>query len=352
MNDCRLSLDEIEYWLRQEDPSRLDLLWMRADQTRRQNVGDAVHLRGLIEISNYCSRRCRYCGLNIENRHLQRYRMTADEIFTCVEKAVEFGYGTVVLQAGEDYGIKTEWLADIVRRIKKQTSLALTLSLGERPIEDLIAWRKAGADRYLLRFETSDKALYERIHPSVANRPGRFELLTVLAQLGFEVGSGVMVGIPGQSFRSLAEDTALFGRLDLDMIGIGPFISNPLTPLGSGELIPSIDSAEQVPNTDLMTCKAVALARLVCPQANIPSTTALATINPDSGRELGLTRGANVVMPNLTPLCYRTLYEIYPGKACLNETADGYNGCLQARIESIGRTIGFGSGGRIRKSDE
>ena len=187
------------------------------------------------------------------------------------------------------------------------------------------------------------------IHPSSPGRPDRIEILGELRRLGYEVGSGVMVGIPGQSLRSLAEDIDLFGRLDLDMIGIGPFIPNPHTPLGSGELVPPVDPAEQVPNTDLMTCKAVALTRLVCPQANIPSTTALATINPDAGRELGLTRGANVVMPNLTPLRYRKLYEIYPGKACINETADACNSCLRTRIESIGRTVGFGPGGRKRK---
>jgi biotin synthase len=326
----------------------LEILWTRADQIRKQNVGDDVHLRGLIEISNHCVRGCRYCGLHAANDSLVRYRMTADEILACANLAVEFGYGTVVLQAGEDPGIGTDWLADIVRRIKQQTPLAVTLSLGERSVEELLCWRLAGADRYLLRFETSDARLYGMIHPSSPGRPDRIELLDELRRLGYEVGSGVMVGIPGQSIRSLAEDIDLFGRLDLDMIGIGPFISNPHTPLGSGELTPPIDPAEQVPSTDLMTCKAVALTRLVCPQSNIPSTTALATINPDSGRELGLTRGANIVMPNLTPLQYRTLYEIYPGKACINETADVCNACLRTRIESIGRTVGAGPGGRKR----
>jgi biotin synthase len=351
MVDNRLTIDEIERWLRQTDPDRLEGLWRQADAIRRQFVGDSVHLRGLIEISNHCVRGCRYCGLNAANDSLVRYRMTADEILTCAHRAVEFGYGTVVLQAGEDPGIETDWLADIVRRIKQLTPLAVTLSLGERPVEDLICWRKSGADRYLLRFETSDVQLYGMIHPSSPGRPDRMELLEELRRLGYEVGSGVMVGIPGQRLHSLAEDIALFGRLDLDMIGIGPFIPNPHTPLGSGELAPPIDPAEQVPNTDLMTCKAVALTRLVCPQSNIPSTTALATINPDSGRELGLTRGANIVMPNLTPLQYRTLYEIYPGKACINETADACNACLRTRIESVGRTVGSGPGGRKRISN-
>jgi biotin synthase len=351
MADNRLTIDEIERWLRQTNPDRLEQLWRQADTVRRQFVGNAVHLRGLIEISNHCVRGCRYCGLNAANDSLVRYRMSAEEILACAHLAVEFGYGTIVIQAGEDPGIETDWLADIVRRIKQQTPLAVTLSLGERPVEDLLCWRQAGADRYLLRFETSDTRLYDVIHPSSPGQLNRIELLGELRRLGYEVGSGVMVGIPGQSLRSLAEDIDLFGRLDLDMIGIGPFIPNPHTPLGSGELVPHIDPAEQVANTDLMTCKAVALTRLVCPQSNIPSTTALATINPDSGRELGLTRGANIVMPNLTPLRYRTLYEIYPGKACINETADACNACLRTRIESIGRTIGSGPGGRKRISN-
>ncbi len=340
-----LAIEDIVCWLRETDADRLQHLWQQADAFRRQNVGDAVHLRGLIEISNYCSRRCHYCGLNIENPELTRYRMTADEILACTRNAVEFGYGTVVLQAGEDYGIETEWLADIIRRIKQQTALAVTLSLGERPVEDLVAWRIAGADRYLLRFETSDKILYEHIHPSVPNRPDRFELLAALASLGYEVGSGVMVGIPGQSFRSLAEDIGYFRRLDLDMIGVGPFIPNPHTPLGSAAT-PALPPDQQVPSDEMMTYKTVALARLVCPTANIPSTTALATINRDTGRELGLQRGANVVMPNLTPPQYRILYEIYPGKACINETAEACNACLRTRIESLGRFIGSGPGGR------
>jgi biotin synthase len=164
--------------------------------------------------------------------------------------------------------------------------------------------------------------------------------------LGYEAGSGVMAGIPGQSYASLARDIELFGQLDLDMIGIGPFIANPDTPLGQGEIAFDINPNEQVPNTELTTYKAVALTRLVCPQANIPSTTALATINKDMGRELGLMRGANIVMPNLTPLEYRMKYEIYPGKACINETAQQCNGCLRGRIASIGRHVGTGQGGR------
>jgi len=340
---------DIFNWLRETNPERLAELWRRADETRRRHVGDAVHLRGLVEISNHCARQCAYCGLRVGNENLIRYRMRADEIFESAQQALKFGYGTVVLQAGEDYGISAEWLAEIVRRIKSETPLAVTLSLGERPDKDLAAWREAGADRYLLRFETSDRNLFEEIHPPLGNREcDRIAILRRLREFGFEVGSGIMVGIPGQTYASVANDIALFRELDLDMIGIGPFIPHPATPLGNGfKFFPSVNG-EQVPNNEMMVYKAVALTRLVRPDANIPATTALATINKKNGRELGLQRGANVFMPNLTPLKYRRLYEIYPNKACIAETGDACNGCLGLRIKGIGRHLGNGHGGRNR----
>ena len=338
---------EILGWLRETNPDRLAELWRRADETRRRQVGDAVHLRGLVEISNFCARQCTYCGLRAGNEKLVRYRMLPEEIFEAARQAVTFGYGTVVLQGGEDYRLTTAVLAKLIRRIKSETLLAVTLSLGERPDRDLAAWRAAGADRYLLRFETSDRNLFEEIHPPLGNREcDRVAILRRLREIGFEVGSGIMVGIPGQTYASVANDIALFHELDLDMIGIGPFIPHPATPLGSGlKMFPSVNG-EQVPNNEMMVYKAVALTRLVRPDANIPATTALATINKKNGRELGLQRGANVFMPNLTPLKYRQLYAIYPNKACITETGDACNGCLSLRIKGIGRHIGHGQGGR------
>ena len=272
--------------------------------------------------------------------------MSPDEILVSARQAVAYGYGTVVLQAGEDFGLSCEWVAEVVRQIKLQTPLAVTLSLGERTEAELEAWRKAGADRYLLRFETSDPDLFELIHPRRdQHAAGRIRLLRHLKQLGYEVGSGIMVGLPGQTYESVARDIDLFRELDLDMIGIGPFIPHPQTPLGSGELKPAAAPDHQVPNSELMVYKAVALTRLVRPDANIPSTTALATINKRNGRELGLQRGANVLMPNLTPVKYRKLYEIYPAKACIEETGSACNGCLRTRISAIGRQIARGPGG-------
>lgn len=345
-----VSRDDILAWLREEDPTRLEELWRMADETRKANVGDAVHLRGLIEVSSYCSRQCGYCGLRSSNQSIDRYRMSADEILECARQAVEFGYGTVVMQSGEDWGITCAWMADVVRRIKAETPLAVTLSLGERTDEELATWKEAGADRYLLRFETSDPELYRLIHPTPADRPrqDRIGILRVLRELGYEVGSGVMVGIPGQTYDTLANDIDTFRALDLDMIGVGPYISHPATPLGSGAWHREIPPEEQVPNTESMTYKVVALTRLVAPEANIPSTTALATLNRAQGRETGLRRGANVVMPNLTPVKYREMYEIYPAKVCINETSNECRFCMQVRIQSIGRALGTGQGGRVR----
>jgi biotin synthase len=223
----------------------------------------------------------------------------------------------------------------------------VTLSLGERRSEEFKLWRSAGADRYLLRFETSDENLFRIIHPDrFSGEPDRLTLLRQLKNLGYEAGGGVMVGIPGQSFESLAEDILAFRALNLDMIGIGPYIAHPATPLGSGALCPEIVPSEQAPSSEEMVYKMIALTRIACPDTNIPSTTALATINKVDGRKLGLQAGANVVMPNLTPVKYRRLYEIYPAKACIDESAMDCNQCLRGQIHSLSRFAGQGPGGR------
>ncbi len=350
----RLTHTQILGWLQETNSVKLEQLFAQADEVRRNAVGDAVHLRGLVEISNHCVRQCHYCGLRA-GRSMQRYRMTREEIMECAHKAVSLGFGTLVMQAGEDFGIEAGWLAEIIRAIKAETSLAVTLSLGERLPDELQLWRTAGADRYLLRFETSDPALYASIHPQRgAAISDRVDLLRTLRKMGYEIGSGVMVGIPGQSFEMLARDIELFEELDLDMIGIGPFLAHPETPLGAKNR--TTDGVDQVPSSEWMVLKAVALTRIVCPEANMPATTALATINTVDGREHGLESGANVFMPILTPAPYRQMYEIYPGKACVDEDATQCNHCLRGRIERLGRHVGVGPGGRsvrnARPSDD
>jgi biotin synthase len=366
-----LTRDEVLTWLKEEEEWKLSFLWQEADKVRREHVGDEVHLRGLIELSSHCRRGCHYCGIR-GNRKIERYRMTEDEVMGCVRTAQKLEYGTVVLQSGEDLGLTRDLVTNLVRRIKTETPLAVTLSLGERSREELKEWHAAGADRYLLKHETSDPELFRRIHPPVEEERRvkseerssasnqRVELLKQARALGYEIGSGVMVGIPGQSYESLADDIMLFRDLDLEMIGCGPFVPHPETPLGRlapaespksevrSSNAPDPSPQFQVPATDLMTTKVVALTRLVCPDANIPSTTALATVNREHGRELGLERGANVWMPNLTPLKYRALYEIYPGKAKVIDTAEEFHLNLLATLQRIGRVPGKGPGGRKR----
>jgi biotin synthase len=345
---------ELMTWLQETDAHRLEQLWAEADRVRRANVGDEVHLRGLIEISNHCIRRCAYCGLRVERTELARYRMTPAEVMESARDAVKFGYGTVVLQAGEDPGWHADEIADLIRHIKSETPLAVTLSLGERTPDEWRLWRAAGADRYLLRFETSNRTLYDLIHPvGPHGRPAdRIAMLRELRALGYEIGSGVMIGIPGQTYADLARDLETFRELNLDMIGVGPFIPHPDTPLGGAahRRDACATPAEQPPASELMTFKMIALARLTCPRANIPSTTALATLNIKEGRELGLQRGANIVMPNVTPLKYRALYEIYPAKACIREDGAHCNFCLRGRLASIGRPVGQGQGSALRSS--
>ncbi len=332
-------------WLRERDPVALERLWARADAVRAAHVGAAVHLRGLIEVSNHCVRHCLYCGIRACSDGIARYRMSADEIMASAREAKRLGYGTVVMQSGEDPGLTREFIAGVIRAIRAETGLAITLSLGEREDDDLRAWKQSGADRFLLRFETSDPELYRRIHPSLPGTSSdRVAQLLRMRAMGYEIGSGVMVGVPGQTWDILARDIELFRDLDLDMVGIGPFLPSPRTPLGGddSDRLHATDE-EQVPNDELTTLKAVALTRLVCPEANVPSTTALSALDPAMGRELGLLRGANVVMPNVTPPAYRVLYEVYPGKAGIHETAQA---SIERRIRSIGRHVGTGPGGR------
>ena len=211
------------------DDSIDELLFAAADTVRRKNVGEEVHLRGLIEFSNICKQNCNYCGLRRDNRAVSRFRQTPDEIVHMAEKAVEFGYRTVVLQSGEDDWFTVERMAVIIRRIKA-LGVAVTVSIGEKTFEEYQAYREAGADRYLLRIETTDKALYEEHDPGMSFE-NRLRCLVDLRALGYEVGTGCLVGLPGQTLGSLAEDILFFQKIDADMIGIGPFIPNPDTPL-------------------------------------------------------------------------------------------------------------------------
>lgn len=339
---------EILQWLRETDPAEVMRLFKHADAVRRANVGEAVHLLGIVEVSNHCERDCAYCGLRSSRHALQRYRMPEAEVVSRARKAAAFGCTELALQSGDDPQITRDWVSGVVRQVKAKTQMAVTLNFGERPEDDLAAWRQAGADRCLLRFETSDRELFHRIHPSQPGRlSDRIGWLKKLRGLGYRVGSGVMVGIPGQSYQSLARDIQLFEDLDLDMIAIGPYLSHPATPLGAGELSPPLEEGSQVPNTEDMVYRVLALARRVCPRVHIPTTAALASMNTANGRELGLIRGANMVVVNVTPKKYRKMYDVFPNRVCLREPSDGPGELLRARILGIGRRIAISPPGRL-----
>jgi len=296
-----------------------------ANQVREEYLGDEIHLRGLIEFSNICKCSCKYCGLRKDNSKLERYRLTEEEIIDFAKKASEYGYKTVVLQSGEDAFFSVEKMCNIIKEIKN-FDLAITLSIGEKTFEEYKAYKDAGADRYLLRIETTDKRLYKQMHPSMSFE-NRVRCLKDLKKLGYEVGSGCLVGLPNQSPDSLADDILFFKEIDADMIGIGPFIPNPNTPL-----------SEEKGGTFELALKVMALTRILMPTINIPATTAMETLNPN-GRIIALQSGANVVMPNVTEGDYRRKYEIYPGKICINDTPNQCRNCIETKIKSIGRTI-------------
>ncbi len=336
-------------WLYEKRFEALSVLWQAAGQTCLEVVGSEVHFRGLIEFSNHCRRNCLYCGLRAGNHRIERYRLSAEQIFTCVQTAVRLGMGTVVLQSGEDPDLSLEWMSDLVRRIKQETNLSVTLSLGERSEKELEHWRWAGADRYFMRFETSNLHVYNRLHPPLCGRKPfhRLELLKVIKRLGYETGSGIMVGLPGQTHEDLVRDIELLIRLDLDMIGLGPWLLHPGTPLGRNPGRYCTRFERQVSNLEETTYKVMAIVRLLCPMVNMPATTALTTLNRKTGIELSLTRGANVIMPDLTPMEYRKLYEIYPAKtdACQD---DGDFKKLFERLEKLKRRPGTGPGRSMR----
>ncbi|OGW81488.1 MAG: [FeFe] hydrogenase H-cluster radical SAM maturase HydE [Omnitrophica bacterium RIFCSPLOWO2_12_FULL_44_17] len=329
-----LTKDEILSKLR--DPDSSDL-FAEADRVRKQYCGDEVHLRAIIEFSNYCKRDCLYCGLRKSNGKLTRYRMTVDEIFCAARNAQSLGYQTIVLQSGEDDGFSTDELCGLVRKIKKELDLAITLSVGEKTYEEYRAMKEAGADRYLLKIETTNPELFKKLKPD-SDLEKRSQCLENLKNLGFQVGSGVMVGLPGQTLEDLTDDICFFRESDFDMIGIGPFIPHPETPLNQakkGELN--------------LVLKVVALTRLATLNAHLPATTAIGTIDP-AGRQKALMCGANIMMPNATPKQYRRFYEIYPNKICITENPNDCNSCIQNMLRSLGRKLGAGYGHSLKRS--
>jgi len=325
-----LNKEEILELLQNDDIN--EELFKAADEVRQKYLGDYVHLRGLIEFTNICKRNCLYCGLRKDNKNLERYRLTQEEIIDFAKKAISYGYKTLVLQGGEDDYFTKERMVNIVTEIKK-LGVALTLSLGEKTYDEYKAFKDAGADRYLIRIETTDKKLYEDMDPNMSFEE-RLNCLKNLRDLGYEVGSGILIGLPNQTLDSIANDILFFKEIDADMIGIGPFIPNEDTPLKDAQ-----------GGTLTLALKTMALTRLMLPDINIPATTAMESLAPN-GRIVALQSGANVVMPNVTEGEYRKLYALYPGKICTGDTPAHCRGCITGKVTGIGRIISDGYGFR------
>ncbi|GAA0124337.1 [FeFe] hydrogenase H-cluster radical SAM maturase HydE [Clostridium sp. CTA-19] len=327
-----LNEEELLYLLNNLDEEGINYLTELAHKTAIHNYNNSVYIRGLIEFTNYCSRNCIYCGIRACNKNAQRYRLTKDEILECVEKGDKLGYKTFVLQGGEDPYFTDEKIIDIVQSIKKKCpDCAVTLSIGERSYKSYKDIKKAGVDRYLLRHETANKNLYESLHPN-SSFENRVQCLLNLKELGYQIGAGFMVGIPGQTNEDLVKDLLFIKKLTPHMCGIGPFIPHKDTIF-----------KDEKSGTTKKTIIMLALTRLLVPKVLLPATTALGTID-SNGREKGIKAGANVVMPNLSPNKVREKYALYNGKVSSGDEAAECKKEIEDRINSIGFKVEISRG--------
>lgn len=308
-----------------ENPEVSKALREEAVRLRRQYYGDKVYTRGLIEFTNYCKNDCYYCGIRRGNGHAERYRLSREEILDCCENGYALGFRTFVLQGGEDPYYTDERMVEIIRSIRRAyPDCAITLSIGEKSYESYKLFKEAGANRYLLRHETASDALYRQLHPEEMLLSQRKQCLYDLKSLGYQVGAGFMVGSPGQKIEHLAEDLVFLKELQPQMVGIGPFIPHHETKFAN-EAAGSVE----------MTLFLLSVIRILLPKVLLPATTALGTMDP-RGREKGLEAGANVVMPNLSPVKNRKQYDLYDNKICTGEEAAECRGCLDRRVTSVG----------------
>jgi len=331
-----LTKEEIIFLLNLNDKNDQQKLFDSADEVRSIYCGDEVHLRGIIEFSNYCKQNCLYCGLREDNYRLKRYRMAPEEIIETAHIISNLGIYTIVLQSGEDNYYDTDMISYIIYQIKQNTNAVITLSLGERSFDEYREWKIAGADRYLLKHETANHNLYLVYHKK-QKLEDRLSHLRFLKTIGYQIDSGNIIGLPMQSVEDIADDILLCKELDLDMAAFGPFIPSPDT----------IYKNKSAGDVDL-TLRTMAAARIVLKKVHIPTITTL----DDDGRIKGLTAGANVVMPDLTPSPYREQYQIYPNKKCIDDNPLNCKGCLQLQIESIGRKISNSHGDSLKLTEQ
>lgn len=331
---------EIIQTLASTDSEFINSIFQRAYETKLKHTGNKVYFRGIIEFSNICTKDCFYCGIRKTNSHLKRFSMKREEIIETALFADKSGYGSIVLQSGERTDQESIiFVEGLIKAIKQKTNnrLGITLSLGEQRTDTFKRWHAAGAHRYLLRIETSNKDLYKRLHPKDHSYDERLECLDILRNTGYQVGTGVMIGLPYQTNEDLANDVIFFKEHDIDMIGMGPYILHKDTPLAKTIVF-------NPQKNFLLGLKMIALARLHLKDVNIASTTALQALD-EQGREEGLKAGANIIMPNITPVKYRDRYQLYEGKPCLDENATVCQSCLEKRVQSIGEEIGYNQWG-------
>lgn len=310
----------------------------KAVELRKQYYGNKVFVRGLIEFTNYCKNNCYYCGIQASNGAAERYRLTMEEILECCDAGWKLGFRTFVLQGGEDLFFTDDRIVDIVKKIKRQyPESAVTLSIGEKSKKSYLRYKEAGADRYLLRHETANEEHYRMLHPETMSLANRKNCLYTLKELGYETGAGFMVGSPGQTDECLADDLIFLRELNPHMVGIGPFIPHHDTRFANAQS----GSLEK-------TLLLLSILRIILPKANLPATTALGTVHP-RGRELGIEAGANVVMPNLSPVKVREKYELYNHKICTGEEAAECAVCLRKRIASVGYEVVTERGDSVAK---
>ncbi|MGB5289069.1 MAG: [FeFe] hydrogenase H-cluster radical SAM maturase HydE [Ignavibacteriaceae bacterium] len=333
LNKEELSREEIFFLLSLKDNTDIEKLYSRADEIRKEYCGDEVHLRGIIEFSNYCDQNCLYCGLQKSNKNIHRYRMTKDEIISTAGKITQAGIKTVVLQSGEDHFYSKSLVTDIILSIKEKFDPAITLSIGERGKDEYEEWKNAGADRYLLKHETANEHLYSTYHQHEKLK-SRLAHIQCLKKIGYQTGSGNIIGLPGQTTEDIADDILLCKELDCDMCSFSPFIPSNDSPFRD---IPAA-------NVDL-ALKTNSVARIVLKNVHIPATTALSTLM-SNGAEVGLKVGANVIMPNFTPFPYRENYKIYKNKKAYNPLV--YLEEIKSMLDRIGRKVGEDKGHSLK----
>ncbi|MDR2586461.1 MAG: [FeFe] hydrogenase H-cluster radical SAM maturase HydE [Prevotellaceae bacterium] len=334
------SREALATWLAEEDQTKVEQLWEAAGRCKSETIGDSVWLRGIIELSNICERDCLYCGIRCSNRKVDRYDLTETQVLAAADFAWKERYGSLVIQSGERTGTDfVKRITKLVRTIKHQTNntLGITLSCGAQPLETYREWYQAGAHRYLLRIESSNPNLFAKLHPS-DGRHGyttRLQALKNLKKIGYQTGTGVMIGLPGQSVFDLADDLLFFKELDIDMVGMGPYLEHKDTPLFAlrDQLIPQDKRL-------ILTLKMISLLRLIMKDINIAATTALQAIDP-LGRERAVLAGANIIMPNMTVPQFRPNYQIYNNKPGINEDAELSKSKLERNLAEMGIKIAW-----------